>query len=263
MSHVQNGDLLDAMFELKDSGVPFVTATVIGTRGSCPRKAGAKMAVAADGRTFGTVGGGSVEAKIIEKAKRLLEDPEVARFEWNLGSEDAGEMHCGGRMEFLLEPFLCGPRAFVFGGGHVGQALCRVLGLLSFHVTVVDEREGLLKADRLPNAALVHAQPATAAAQLPIGTGSFCVVVNPSHKQDLETMEVLVGRSPRYLGLMASRKKKKDIFKALAEQGAAAEALEHVHCPVGLEIGSETPEEIALSIAAEMVRELRKPEGVR
>jgi len=258
MTHVPQDDMLDRMADLKEAGAPFVVATVIGTRGSCPRKAGAKMLVAGDGRTFGTVGGGAVEARVIERAAALMDSPDVVRFEWELGSRDAGEMHCGGRMEFLLEPYLSGPRAFVFGGGHVGAELCRVLAMLRFQVTVVDKREGLLTRERLPGARMIHADPVEAAGDLAIGPESYCVVVNPSHEQDQETLAVLVRRHPRYLGLMASKKKRKDVFAAIRSQGVPAGDLEAVHCPVGLDIGSETPEEIALSIAAEMVQELRK-----
>lgn len=258
MTHVPQDDLLDRMNELKESGVPFVVATVIGTRGSCPRKTGAKMLVTGDGRTFGTVGGGAVEARVIERAEALVDSPEVVRFEWELGSRDAGEMHCGGRMEFLLEPYVAGPQAFVFGGGHVGAEISRLLTIVRFRVTVVDKREGLLTRERLPGARLVHDDPVKAAGDLAIGAGSYCVVVNPSHDQDQETLAVLVGRHPRYLGLMASKRKRKDVFAALEAQGVPAGDLEAVHCPVGLDIGSETPEEIALSIAAEMVQELRK-----
>ncbi len=260
MVHLPDDDLVDRMASLKAEGVPFVVATVIGTRGSTPRKVGAKMVVAADGRTFGTVGGGAVESRVIERARELLRSPEVVRFEWRLASEEAGGMHCGGAMEFLLEPFGVRPRAFVFGGGHVGQALCKVLCLLRFDVTVVDARRDLLTSERLPGARLVCQHPAEAAASLDIGPQDFCVVVNPSHQYDLETMKVLVRRPVRYLGLMASRKKRRDVFEALMADGVPEGALGRVHCPVGLSIGAETPEEIAVSVAAEMVSVLRQGE---
>lgn len=257
MVHVPDDDLLDRMAALKAEGVPFVVATVIGTRGSTPRKVGAKMVVVGDGRTFGTVGGGAVEARVIERAREVLRSPEVARFEWRLGSEEAGEMPCGGAMEFLLEPFAVRPRAFVFGAGHVGQALTRVLTWLRFDVTVVDPRADLMTKERLPGARLVREDSAKAAAQLDIGPDAFCVVATPSHAFDLETMKVLMRRPMRYLGLMASKKKKQEVFQALREEGVTEDALARVHCPVGLPIKAETPEEIAVSIAAEMVSVLR------
>lgn len=254
-------EIVDCMAMLRAEGVPFVVATVIGTRGPTPRKIGAKMVVAADGRTFGTVGGGAVESKVIEKAKALLLKPEVQRFEWRLASEEAGGMHCGGAMEFLLEPFGIRPKAVIFGAGHVGRALNHVLNFLGFDVTIVDQRQELLTSDRLPGAKLVCARPCSAAESLNIEADSFCVVVNPSHTEDFETMKVLIHKPLRYLGLMASRKKKKDIFEALVKQGVAEAALERVHCPVGLDIGAETPEEIAVSVAAEMVLVLRGAKG--
>lgn len=258
MIHVPDDDLLDRMTALKAEGVPFVVATVIGTRGSTPRKVGAKMVVTGDGRTFGTVGGGAVESHVIERARDLLRSPEVTRFEWRLSSDEAGGMHCGGAMEFLLEPFGVRPRAVVFGAGHVGQALCRVLTWLRFDVTVVDPRADLLTAERLPGARLVCEAPASAAASLDLGPDSFCVVANPSHVFDLETMKVLARRPLRYLGLMASTRKRKDVFAALQADGVPDEVLACVHCPVGLAIGAETPEEIAVAVAAEMVAVLRK-----
>jgi len=258
MMHVSDDDLLDRMAELRAASVPFVVATVIGTRGSTPRKVGAKMIVAADGRLFGTVGGGAVESKIIERAKELLRAPEVVRFEWRLASEPAGGMHCGGAMEFLLEPFGVRPEVIVFGAGHVGQALARVLTWLRFDVTVVDARAELLIPERLPHARLVHRDPAEAARDLDLREDAFCVVANPSHAFDLATMRELVRRPLRYLGLMASLKKRKDIFDALREGGTPPETLQRIHCPVGLEIGAETPEEIAVSVAAEMIAVLRR-----
>lgn len=257
MVHVPDDDLLDRMAALKAEGVPFVVATVIGTRGSTPRKVGAKMVVAGDGRTFGTVGGGAVEALVIERARAVLRSPEVARFEWRLGSEEAGGMPCGGSMEFLLEPFGVRPRAFVFGAGHVGQALTRVLTWLRFDVTVVDPRADLMTEERLSGARLVREESAKAAAQLDIGPDAFCVVATPSHTFDLETMKVLTRRPLRYLGLMASKKKKHEVLQALREDGVTEDALSRVYCPVGLPIKAETPEEIAVSIAAEMVSVLR------
>ena len=257
MIQVPQDDLLDRMAELKAAGVPFVVATVIGTRGSTPRKVGAKMVVAADGRSFGTVGGGAVEAHVVERAVALFAAPEVVRLDWDLASEDAGGMVCGGRMEFLLEPFLVRPRAFVFGAGHVGQALCRVLVWLRFDVTVIDDREGILTEERLPGARLVEAPPADAAASLEIPGDAYCVVVNRSHAQDVDVLKALARRDLRYLGLMASRKKRREFLEALAADGVPAERIDRVRSPVGIAIGAQTPEEIAVAIAAEMVAVLR------
>lgn len=253
--------VLRTMAEWVREGVPFVVATVIGSRGSSPRKVGAKMLVAADGRLVGTVGGGAVESRVIERARRLLQDPEVQRFEWDLGSEEAGGMACGGRMEFLLEPFGVHPRCVIFGAGHVGAALEGILGTLGFDRVVVDRREDLLREDRLPGAETISGDPGVLAREMPLGPRDLCVIVNPTHQDDLEVLRALLQRPVAYIGLMASRRKKAEIWKTLAAEGVDADLLDRVHCPVGLPIGAETPAEIAVAIAAEIIATLRGSTG--
>lgn len=259
MAHVSDDDLLDRLAEYRRDGTPFVIATVIGTRGSTPRKVGAKMLVGGDGTLHGTVGGGMVEHKVVERARALLREPSVERFEWELASEEAGGMVCGGRMEFLLEPFQVRPEAIVFGAGHVGEALLPVLARLGFAVTVIDDRPELLVPERLPGARLVLGDPADLAATLPIQPSAFCVIVNKTHRHDQAVLAALGRRDPppRYIGLMASRKKRNELFRAVAEAGVPHGVIERVRCPVGLSIAAETPDEIAISIAAEMIAELR------
>ncbi len=255
MSHVSYDELIGHMSNLRDSGTPFVVATVIRTEGSTPRKVGAKMIVAADGRLFGTIGGGAVESRIIEEARELIDRPEVRRFEWRLSDEEAGGMICGGAMEFLLEPFVTRPRAFIFGAGHCGQALARILLDLRFEVYLVDPRDGL--GNEPAGAHRIQEHPGDFAAGDKVPRGAYCVIANPTHQYDLETLRGLVGKDLEYLGLMSSRRKKAEVFGILAFEGVTADRLAMVHCPVGLDIGAETPEEIAVAIAAEMVSVLR------
>jgi len=254
MSFVSHDELIDQMSDLKAANVPFIVATVIKTVGSTPREVGAKMIVTADERMFGTIGGGAVESRIIEIAKGLLLRPEVMRFEWRLGDPEAGSMLCGGTMEFLLEPFLARPSAFIFGAGHCGQALARILLGLRFDVTLVDARDGL----DVENAHRVKALPGDFAATGDLPHGAYCVIANPTHQFDLETLRGLVSRELAYVGLMSSKKKRKEVFGILACEGVPAERLAAVHCPVGLDIGAQTPEEIAVAIAAEMIAVLRR-----
>ncbi len=258
MMQVPDDDLLDRMHELRAAGVPFVVATVIGTRGSTPRKVGAKMVVAGDGRMFGTVGGGAVEGRVIERARALLLEPAVERLEWELASDAAGNMVCGGWMELLLEPFGARPRAFVFGAGHCGLALAPLLAGLRFDVTVIDDRADLLSPDRLPGVRTVCGDPAKVAAEIDLPTRAFCIITTPSHRHDLAVLRALVRRPTAYLGLMASRKKRGEVFATLASEGVPQADLDRVKSPIGLAIGAETPEEIAVSIAAEVIGVLRK-----
>ena len=249
------------MRELREAGTAFVVATVVGTAGSTPRKAGAKMIVAGDGKLFGTVGGGAVESHVIERARALLAEPEVVRLDWDLASDDAGGMVCGGRMEFLLEPFGARQRAFVFGAGHVGLALHPVLRSIGFDVTVVDDRADLVTAERFPGARLLCRMPPEAASDS-VPPGSWCVIVTRDHRHDLDTLRALVRRDDlRYLGLMSSRRKLGQLFATLEAEGVPAGAVARVRSPVGLAIGAETPEEIAVSVAAEMIQTLRGVAG--
>ena len=261
MIQVSDDSLLDRMHELRVAGVPFVVATVIGTRGSTPRKVGAKMVVAGDGRLFGTVGGGAVEARVVERARALLVEPAVERLEWELASDDAGNMVCGGWMELLLEPFGARPRAFVFGAGHCGLALAPVLAALRFDVTVIDDRADLLAPERLPGARTLCGELARVAAELDLPARAFCIIATRSHRFDLDVMRALVRRPTAYLGLMASRKKRGEVFAALAAEGVPQADLDRVKSPIGLAIGAETPEEIAVAIAAEMIGVLRKSDA--
>ncbi len=255
-------EILDAMTDLKAEGVPFVAATVIGATGSTPRGLGARLLVASDGRLYGTVGGGVLESRVIERARALLEAPEVVRLSWDLASEEAGSMACGGAMEFLLEPFGVRPRVFVFGAGHVGRALDRVLAHLGFPRTVVDRRPEMLDEARFPGAVLACGDPASLAAALPIRPRDFCVVVNPTHQDDLAVIRALVPRECAYLGLMGSRRKKAELLQRLRDDGTPEEAVARIRTPVGLPIGAQTPEEIAVSIAAEVVAVLRGGDAV-
>lgn len=258
MKFVPNDYLLDYMVEIKRAGIPFVVATVIGTDGATPRKAGAKMVVTRDGPVAGTVGGGAVEERVVERCKALLaSEPIMERFTWDLSSDEAGGMICGGRMEFLLEPYGVRPKAFVFGAGHVGLALARLLSTLRFDITVIDDRAELLSDERLKDARTVCGLPSSVAATLEIPVTSFCVIATRSHKDDFECLKALVRRDLKYLGLLSSRKKRNELFSRLITEGISRESLERVRCPIGLAIGAETPEEIAVSIAAEMLAVLR------
>ena len=259
MPHYSEDMLIARMESLRSAGIPFVIATVVKTVGHTPRKAGAKMLVSKEGTLYGTVGGGAVESHVIEKCRELFLAPEVCYLSWDLASPLAGEMVCGGKMEFLLEPFLVRPQAFIFGAGHVGLALYRQLELLSFVVTVIDDREALLSQERFPHARIIEQHPAEAAKSLEIPSTACCIILNRTHDFDRETLLGLIGRPMAYLGLMSSQRKRQVLLQAMLAQGVSKEAFEKVHTPVGLAIHAETPEEIAVAIAAEMISVLRAP----
>jgi len=232
-------------------GVTGVVATVVSVGGSTPRGAGAKMIVYADGRTLGTVGGGAVESAVIERAKALAGSRDPVLLSFDLGP-DVG-MACGGRMDVFLEPVSAGARAVVIGGGHCGQAVAAAARQAGFRVTVVDDREDMVTAERFPGAERRVAGGVEAVGGLGIDGETFVVVVTRGHRFDQEWVKAVLPFAPRYLGMIGSEEKVRASFAGLARDGVPAEAIERVHAPIGLDIGAETPDEIAVSVVAEMI----------
>ncbi len=250
-------NIYEKILEFQKNKIPAALVTVIRTEGSTPRKAGAKMLVDLQGRTFGTVGGGAGEAKIVKKARACIRENRTETVAYNLlddNHQPAG-MICGGVMEFFIEPLQVAPTLFIFGGGHVGSALYHQARLLHFTCEIVDDRKDVLTEERFPEAAKLHlGNPAKIAATLTIGPADFVVIATRHHKFDYEVLRELIHRPIRYLGMLASVRKKAELFDKLRADGVPESLLQRVHTPVGLAIGAETPEEIAVSIAAEMIQ---------
>jgi xanthine dehydrogenase accessory factor len=246
---------------------PFVLATVTDTCGSTPRLAGAQMAVWADG-FCGTVGGGAFEWRVQQDARTLLADParQTAQIEVHL-VRDLG-MCCGGRMSAFLQKVEAAPRAWIFGAGHVGTALAEMALRVGFEVVVVDPRAEWAGAARFPaGVRVVDAEPEDHLRAEPPHSADFVVITTHDHALDEALVRKLAAHDLAYLGLVGSRGKWGRFRKRLRER-VPAEALDRVRCPVGLDIGAATPEEIAVSIVGEMIARRRgvtlapKPQAV-
>jgi xanthine dehydrogenase accessory factor len=245
-------DIYDEVARMHRQGVPGVVATVVAVGGSTPRGAGAKMVVYPDGRTLGSVGGGAIESTTIERAKELAGTREPVLLSFDL-EDDAG-MVCGGRMDIFLEPAAAGPMALVIGGGHVGQAVAGVAKRAGFRVTVVDDRADIVSAERFPSADLrLVGGTELLDGELAVDDSTYVVVVTRGHRFDRDWLEALAGTNPRYLGMIGSATKVAKTFDLLKEGGAAEDALAAIHAPIGIDIGAETPDEIAVSVVAEMI----------
>lgn len=230
--------------------------TIVSTQGSTPQRVGAKMLVHADGRTVGTIGGGCYENDAAGKARESIRTRKAAVVRYDLSDSLAEEngLICGGRMEVFIEPLDPSPRLLVVGAGHVSQHLARMAADVGFLVHVLDDREKFASRERFPTAAAVEVAdiaPFLAAADMP--PTSYVVVLTRGHTHDLGAMRALAGRNLRYIGMIGSRAKVARISDALAEEGVSAEWLKCVHAPIGLRIGAVTPEEIAVSIVAELI----------
>ncbi len=246
-------DLYRAIYESVQKGESVCVATVVGARGSTPRNMGAKMVIWEDGRTLGSVGGGELERRVLAAAHEVFAKGQPVRLEFSLRNPgDAGI--CGGDAEVFVEPVLAKPRLVIVGGGHVGRALCHLATLLDFRVVVMDTRD--LDRSLFPESAqLVQVESYEALPMEWFDARTYAVIMTPNHMGDRETLAQLVGVPLAYLGMIGSRRKVEQTFQALREQGVSDDALAKVHAPIGLDIGAETPMEIAVSIMAEIIQE--------
>lgn len=239
-----------------ERGEEAALVTIVSAQGSTPQRVGAKMVVFADGRTVGTIGGGCYEHDAFWKARDVLRtrQPQMVRYELTDDVAEESGLICGGRMEVYIEPVEPAPRLYVIGAGHVGFHLARVAAGTGFRVHVLDDREKFASRERFPEADEVTVDDISAwlhRAEFP--ANAYAVVVTRGHRHDLEALRALAARDLRYVGLIGSRAKVKRIYDALLQEGMPPECLARVHAPIGLDIGAVSPEEIAVSILAELI----------
>jgi len=249
-------DVLEAALRAEETGAPAALVTVIATEGSTPQKAGAKMLVYPDGRIVGTIGGGCVEAEMTWRARQSIEarKPQVASYD--LTPDQAGEdgLVCGGRMQVFIEPIEGTPTLCLFGAGHVAQPLARMAQAAGFRVQVADDRIKFANRERFPDVDLLVVEDfATAAGQMTLGPNTYAIVVTRGHKGDAEALRAVVGKGLRFVGLLGSRPKLVHLASALEESGVPPEDVAEIHCPLGIEIGAASPEEIAVSVLAQVI----------
>lgn len=247
----------EALNELAESGQPFAAVTVVDTLGSTPQDRGSKMLVTESGRYFGTVGGGKIEARAIEEALGMLRDdaaPKTRFHQWSL-EKDIG-MTCGGIVRVYFEVFnVTRWNIVVFGAGHVAAALVDVLEKLDCRITCIDPRPEWL--ERLPpSPKLRRVQTADMPAEVAkIPEGAFVLLMTMGHTTDRPILiEILRTRKFPYLGVIGSNAKAKRLRQDILDAGLGEEMTKAFFCPVGLQIGSNHPHEIAISVAAQLLQ---------
>lgn len=239
-----------------EEGKRAALVTVIGINGSTPRSSGAKMIVFHDGVIEGTVGGGAFEKSAIEVAIRVIETRSSERYKVHLTKELG--MCCGGLMEVFVEPIVALEHLVIYGAGHVGSVLAKMAVELDFQVTVVDEREEWIDEDRFPpKVNTVFADPVHAIGMLPFGQYCYHFITTHSHSMDQDILNQIHDRELRWLGMIGSQAKKYRFIKRMVASGVDPSVLEHLNTPAGLDIGAETPAEIAISVLADLVRHRR------
>jgi len=249
-------DIYEQIVELRRQGRRGAVATITNVRGSIPSFQTAKMLVRDDGSIAGTIGGGCVEAEVWQAAREVMEEEKPRTLTFNLNNNpkyDTG-LVCGGTLEVFIEPVLPPALLYIFGAGHVAYNLYRVATIAGFEVVVVDDRESYANRERFPDAREIIAEDfETAIARLDPPESSHIVIVTRGHRDDMRVLRWAVNTRARYWGMIGSRRKTISIYKELEKEGVPAEKFAKVHAPVGLEIGAVTPEEIAVSIVAEMI----------
>ena len=251
-----NQEVFSALSDALQRGEDVALVTIVASTGSTPQRVGAKMLVFADGRQVGTIGGGCYENDAFWKAREALKTRRPSTVKYELSDDFAEEsgLICGGQMEVFIEPVEPAPDVYVFGAGHVGYFLARMAYDTGFRVHVIDDREKFANSERFPGDIQVIVDDIPNWLQnntLP--SAAYAVVVTRGHRHDLDALRALAGRNIRYLGLIGSRAKVKRIYDALLGEGMSRDALRNVHAPIGLDIGAITPQEIAVSILAELI----------
>jgi xanthine dehydrogenase accessory factor len=249
-------DVLAAAVRAVEGGEVVALVTVVATEGSTPRKAGARMLVFGDGRLVGSVGGGRLEAELLERARAALASgrPELCAFELTAEATGPDGLVCGGTVRAFVEPLEPSPTLLLFGAGHVSAALARLARAVGFRIEVADDREEQLRAEHFPDADRRVAAPAAeAVSRMTLGSSSYAVVATRGIDSDTEALAAVVNKGLRFVGLLGSRKKAEKLFERLRERGVAAEEMARVRTPLGIPIGAQTSEEIAVSILAELI----------
>ena len=256
-------DLYEEIVRLRKDGRRGAVATIVNVRGSIPSFKTAKMLVRDDGSIIGTIGGGCVEAEVWQAAREIMESekPRTLTFDLNQDPKYDTGLVCGGTLEIFVEPILPPADLYIFGAGHVAASLYRVAGIAGFDVTIIDDREAYANRERFPEAHEVIAEDFDkAAAKLLPSESSYIVIVTRGHRDDMRMLRWAVQTPARYVGMIGSKRKTITIFKELQAEGLSAHLFNRVHAPVGLDIGAITPEEIAVSITAELIAARRKVE---
>ncbi len=251
-----NDDVFPAVVRALERGEAAALVTIVSAQGSTPQRIGAKMLVFADGRTVGTIGGGCYENDAFGKAREALDTGRPRLVHYDLSDDFAEEsgLICGGQMDVYIEPIEPSPQLYIIGAGHVAFHLAPLAHEVGFKTHVLDDREKFANRERFPLAdeVIVDSIPDwLSGAEL--SSQAYAVIVTRGHRHDLDALRALVARDLRYVGLIGSRAKVARIYEALVAESTPAEALGRVHAPIGLDIGAITPQEIAVSIVAELI----------
>lgn len=257
-------DLFDEIVRLRRLGQKCALATIVQVNGSIPSYESAKLLVREDGSMAGTIGGGCVEAEVWNAAREVIATEKPRQMRFSLGQDAAYDngLICGGQLEVFVEAIVPQPKAFIFGAGHISKSLCQVASLAGFAVSVIDNREQYANRQRFPEAEDVFAEEyEDLFPKLTIRDTSYVVIVTRGHRDDMRVLRWALDTPARYIAMIGSRRKVIGVMKELEKEGVPRAGQDRLFAPMGFEIGANTPEEIAISVVAEMIAVRRNPDG--
>lgn len=256
-------EMLSEMIHLLESEKKVALCTLIEKVGSGPGNVGAKMIVCEDGRTAGTIGGGNMERALVDEAIKALREgkPKKVIFSLHKGKKkgiiETG-LICGGELTIFIDAIEPKQRLIIIGAGHIAWPLAKLAGIIGFSLTVIDDNEELANKERYPMAEIITGNFGEALDKVEVGPNDIVVIVHGEPEHDYVALKKTLKRKPAYIGLLGSRAKVETLVKRLKAAGASDKDLKPVHAPIGLDIGAQTPEEIGISILAEVISEIRK-----
>lgn len=257
---IHKKEIYGEIVQLLEAGRRGALATVIGATGSTPGKEAAKMLIRDDGSTVGTIGGGCTEAEVWALAREAMENDRPLRKSFVLTPKAAEEegLACGGIVEIFIEP-VGSPVVILFGAGHIARTVAPLCKLVGLNVKVVDDREQFANRGFFPDAGeVIVSDFNTCFEKLTITTASYLVIVTRGHRYDQFVLSQAIKTDASFVGLIGSRAKISRIFRTLMKEGASKERLAQVKAPIGLDVGARTPEEIAVSIVAQLIAHRRQ-----
>lgn len=250
-------NLLSKIEEYLDSNRKFALVTIVDVFGSTPRQIGAKMIVFADGEITGTIGGGKIEYDIQKDAQYFIHHNKSCLKEYFFDKKHG--LLCGGKMSVFIEVFKPKEKIIIFGAGHIGQALYKLASVLDFEITIIDQRKEFAKKEFFPDAKKIIAKsPLFAIKDLKIDQNTYIVIVTHGHEHDYAILKNIIKTNAGYIGMIGSKSKVKSVFDKLKLDGIKQNLIKKVYAPIGLRIGGDSPEEIALSILAQIVLVVNK-----
>jgi xanthine dehydrogenase accessory factor len=248
--------LFQALVEIEKNNGTGAICTIIRSKGSTPRHVTSKMLVYPDGHIMGTVGGGEVENRVIKEAVKAMNDKTPRLLAYNMANPERGDPGvCGGQVEIYVEPIIPKPVLVVVGVGHVGKAVAHLAKWLGFIVAVTDDRPDFCNPQAVPEADEFYPLPLEElSSHLNITPWTFIVLTTRGMDVDVRGLPSLLETNAAYIGVIGSKRRWATTTKKLLDAGVPSKLVEGVHSPIGLEIHAETPEEIAVSIMAEIIK---------